>query len=54
MIVCYPVFWYFNSKALKKQIQRDPKNESTYRTIYNINTSKTVLLSKHLIMEFVK
>ncbi len=54
MILCYPIFWYFNSKALKKQLQRDPQNKSTYREIYAINTSNTVLLSKHLIMEFEK
>lgn len=54
MILFYPVFIYFNRKALRKQLKRDPQNETTYRTIYQINTSKTVLLSKHLILEFTK
>lgn len=54
LVLLYPVLHYFNRKALKKQLKGDPANTSTYRTIFNINMSRTVLLSKHLIMEFEK
>ena len=50
----YPVLYYFNRKAMKKQIKHDPANEQTYRTIFKLNTSMDVLLGKHLIMEFEK
>lgn len=52
LLFWYPVLYYFNRKAMKKQIKHDPANEQTYRTIFNLNTSMDVLLGKHLIMEF--
>lgn len=54
LLFWYPVLYYFNWKALAKQIKNDPTRESTYRTIFKINTSMDVLLGKHLIMEFEK
>jgi len=54
LLFWYPILYYFNWKALKKQIKHDSSNASTYRTIFNINTSMNVLLGKHLIMEFEK
>jgi SAM-dependent methyltransferase len=54
MIFFYPAIYYFNWKAMRKQIKNDPVNEKSYRAIFAINTSNDVLLGKHLIMEFVK
>lgn len=50
----YPALYYFNRKALKKQIKKDPVHEKTFRAIYKLNTSMNVLLGKHLILEFQK
>ncbi len=54
LLFWFPVLYYFNRKAMKKQIKNDPTNAATYRTIFKINTSMDVLLGKHLIMEFEK
>jgi SAM-dependent methyltransferase len=54
LLIWYPALYYFNRKAMKKQINQDPANENTYRTIFKLNTSMDVLLGKHLIMEFEK
>ncbi len=54
LLFWYPVLYYFNRKAMKKQIKHDPANEQTYRTIFTLNTSLDVLLGKHLVMEFEK
>ena len=54
LLFWYPVLYYFNWKAMKKQIKNDPPNADTYRTIFKLNTSMDVLLGKHLIMEFEK
>lgn len=54
LLFWYPVLYYFNWKAMKKQIKNDPPNADTYRIIFKLNTSMDVLLGKHLIMEFEK
>lgn len=54
MLTFYPFLYFFNRRVLGKQVKSDPKNQSIYRTIFNINTSLNVLLGKHLIMEFIK
>jgi SAM-dependent methyltransferase len=54
LILWFPALYYFNHKAMTKQIKNDPANEKTYRTIFKLNTSLNVLLGKHLIMEFQK
>jgi len=52
LLFWYPVLYYVNWKAMKKQIKNDPANKATYRNIFKLNTSMNVLLGKHLIMEF--
>ncbi|HRG79778.1 MAG TPA: hypothetical protein PL167_09210, partial [Cyclobacteriaceae bacterium] len=52
LLFWYPVLYYFNWKAMKKQIKNDSANKATYRNIFKLNTSMNVLLGKHLIMEF--
>jgi SAM-dependent methyltransferase len=52
LLFWYPVLYYFNWKAMKKQIRQDPANADTYRKVFQLNTSMDVLLGKHLIMEF--
>ncbi|MBK5278516.1 MAG: class I SAM-dependent methyltransferase [Bacteroidia bacterium] len=54
MLWVYPILFFLNRKAYRKQAQSDPKNKDTYQSIFKINTSMDVLLSKHLIMEFSK
>ncbi len=54
MMVMYPLLYFFNSRVVSKQIKSDPKNENIYRSIFKINTSLDVLLSKHLIIELFK
>lgn len=54
LLFWYPVLYYVNWRAMKKQIKNDPANSATYRNIFNLNTSMHVLLGKHLIMEFEK
>jgi len=54
LLFWYPMLYYFNWKAMKKQIRQDPDHANTYRAIFQLNTSLDVLLGKHLIMEFVR
>jgi len=54
LLFWYPVLYYVNRKAMKKQINQDPANENIYLIIFQLNTSMDVLLGKHLIMEFEK
>lgn len=53
LMIYYPVLYYFSRKNLKKQLRNDPVNETIYREIFKLNTSVDVLLSKHLIIEWV-
>lgn len=54
LLFWFPLLYYFNLRAMKKQIRKDPTHASTYRAIFKLNTSMDVLLGKHLIMEFEK
>ena len=54
MLIFYPLLYFFNRKVYRKQAKADPKNEPIYHAIFKINTSRDVLLSKHLIIEFSK
>lgn len=54
LLFWFPLLYYFNWKAMKKQIGQNPTHASTYRSIFKLNTSMDVLLGKHLIMEFEK
>jgi len=53
LLIFYPVLYFFSRKNLKKQITRDPVNRSIYEEIFKLNTSLSVLTSKHLIIEWV-
>jgi len=52
LVLWYPALYYFNRKAMKKQIKNDPEHSEIYRAIFKLNISLNVLLGKHLIMEF--
>lgn len=54
LLLFYPVIYFFSRKTLKKQIKEMPQYESTFQEVFNLNTSLSVLLSKHLILLFVK
>ncbi|TAE79080.1 MAG: class I SAM-dependent methyltransferase [Bacteroidetes bacterium] len=54
LMVFYPVIWWFSKQQLKKGIRETPQAADALREIFKLNTSKKVLLSKHLIMEFKK
>ncbi len=54
MLVLYPFILFFNGKVKRKEIKNDPANQPIYEEIFALNTSLNVLLSKHLILEFVK
>lgn len=54
LILFFPAVYYFSWRAYRKQTRLDPANQSVYLSIFKINTSLKVLLSKHLIMEFRK
>lgn len=54
LILFYPFIYYFSRKNLRSQIKQSPKNEAIYRNIFAISTSLKVLLSKHLVVEFIK
>jgi SAM-dependent methyltransferase len=53
LMIFYPIIYYFSAKNKRKQIKADPANEATYNQIFELNTSTKVLLSKHLIVEWV-
>jgi hypothetical protein len=54
LLVFYPLIYFFNKKNLSKQIKAEPANAKTFQEIFDTNTSKDVLLGKHLILEFEK
>ncbi len=54
LLIFYPLVYFFSRKNLKKQLKEDPEHPATYQEIFSINTSVSVLLSKHLIIEFQK
>jgi SAM-dependent methyltransferase len=54
LLFWFPLLYYFNWKAMKKQIKLDPSHAPIYRAIFKLNTSMDVLLGKHLILEFKK
>ena len=54
MLIFYPLLYFFNRKVYQKQVKSDMQNQLIYQSIFKINTSMDVLLSKHLIMEFIK
>jgi hypothetical protein len=50
----FPLIYYFSWKSLRKHVKNDPDNHSAYQEIFEINTSFSILLGKHLIVEFKK
>jgi SAM-dependent methyltransferase len=54
LLIFYPFIWYFSWKNMRKQVKTNPQNVTIYKSVYEINTSIKILLSKHLIVEFVK
>ena len=54
LLIFYPFVLFFNSKMKRREIKNDPANQSIYEEIFSTNTSLTTLLSKHMILEFMK
>jgi hypothetical protein len=54
MMGLYPLLYFFARNVYRKEVKADSTNVGVYHSIFRINTSLNVLLSKHLIMEFVK
>src|SRR5690349_1244119 len=54
LMVFYPMIYYFSRRNYNRQSARDQSNETTYREVFEVNTSLQVLASKHLIIEFAK
>jgi SAM-dependent methyltransferase len=54
LLIFYPFIYYFSRKNFRKQLNEMPQFKNTFEEIFKINTSKNVLLSKHLILIFVK
>ena len=53
LLIWYPVLFFFSRKNLRKQLKSDPMNAAVYKEIFDLNTSVTILTSKHLIIEWV-
>lgn len=53
-LIFYPLIYFFSWRSYMRRKKESPQNELVYRSIFHTNTSLTVLLSKHLIVEFVK
>jgi SAM-dependent methyltransferase len=54
LMVFYPLIYFFSYRNFKKQSELNPEIKNSLMEIFNLNTSLDVLLSKHLIIEFVK
>ncbi len=52
LLIFYPIIWFFANKVRRKQIKKDTEHQAVYTEIFKLNTSWTVVLSKHLLMEF--
>lgn len=52
LLIFYPLIWFFANRVRQKQIKEDADNRTVYTEIFKLNTSWTVVLSKHLLMEF--
>jgi SAM-dependent methyltransferase len=53
LMIFYPLLYFFSRKHLKRQLKADPANTTIYKEIFNLNTSVSILTSKHLIIEWV-
>jgi SAM-dependent methyltransferase len=54
LLIFYPFIYYFSRKTFKKHVKEMPQFKNSFQEIFNINTSKSILLSNHLILIFVK
>ena len=54
LIIFYPIIYYFSYKNYKKNLRLRPENNEIIKEVFKLNTSFKVLLSRHLIIEFVK
>lgn len=52
LMIWYPVLYYFSAKNRRKQVKADAKNASVYEEIFRLNTSVSILTSRHLIVEW--
>lgn len=54
LLLFYPIIWRISKKQFKKGLRNAPHQRDTLLEVFKLNTSKKVLLSRHLIIEFKK
>lgn len=54
LMIFYPVLYYFSAKNLRRQKRSNPVHSQVFEEIFRLNTSPSVLTSKHLIVDFEK
>jgi SAM-dependent methyltransferase len=54
LLFLYPLLWWLNYRALRKQMKRKPESRATYLAVFRINLALKTLLNKHLLLEFTK
>lgn len=52
LLIFYPFLYYFSRKNLRLNLKIDPANAAVYKEIFKLNTSVSILTSKHLIVEW--
>lgn len=52
LLVLYPLLWWINYRALRKQVNQDPQHAATFQAVFRLNLSLRTLLNKHLLLEF--
>lgn len=53
-ILFYPLIYLFNFLAFKKACRKNKSAIDTYKEQFNLSISPTTLLSRHLMVEFIK
>ncbi|MBY0433999.1 MAG: class I SAM-dependent methyltransferase [Cyclobacteriaceae bacterium] len=54
LMFTYPLIYYFARKNYRRELRAHPEQAETLQEIFELTTSTQVLLSKHLIIEFIK
>ncbi|MFN8689679.1 MAG: hypothetical protein ACK5XL_06715, partial [Cyclobacteriaceae bacterium] len=54
LLITYPLIWFFSWRNYRRQLRAHPEQRTALTEIFQLNTSTEVLLSKHLIVEWVK
>ena len=54
LLITYPLIWFFSWRNYRRQLRAHPGQRTALTEIFQLNTSTGVLLSKHLIVEWVK